>query len=257
MVMTSTDIQNQSFSIDRKGYDVDEVDVFLEQVAHELDEMNTQIAQLQSDLDNARFGGLDTSPSNNASADDLADKDARIAELEALIEEKKADDNAIAQALIIAQRSAEEIRAKAKDDAAQTKEEAEAEAQRILEEANGDKQKVLDDIDGLEEDREKVRTEYATMLKDFSTSVNKKLAQIGSTALGNHASARKAAESDSSALGQTPIKRDASAKPATYSTPQKTGSVVASPATPKPSKVEKDLSGFGDADSDLDIDEID
>ena len=37
MAITSAEIHNQSFSIDRKGYDVDEVDVFLEHVADEID----------------------------------------------------------------------------------------------------------------------------------------------------------------------------------------------------------------------------
>ena len=44
MAITSAEIHNQSFSIDRKGYDVDEVDVFLEHVADEIDGMNAQIA---------------------------------------------------------------------------------------------------------------------------------------------------------------------------------------------------------------------
>ena len=49
MAITSSDIQNQSFSIDRKGYDVDEVDVFLEHIASEIDEMNSTIAELEKD----------------------------------------------------------------------------------------------------------------------------------------------------------------------------------------------------------------
>lgn len=48
----------------------------------------------------------------------IAERDARIAELEKQLESKKADGNAIAQALIIAQRSADEILANAKADAA-------------------------------------------------------------------------------------------------------------------------------------------
>lgn len=48
MAITSAEIHNQSFSIDRKGYDVDEVDVFLEHVADEIDGMNAQIAQLEN-----------------------------------------------------------------------------------------------------------------------------------------------------------------------------------------------------------------
>ena len=53
MAITSAEIHNQSFSIDRKGYDVDEVDVFLEHVADEIDGMNAQIAQLENQLDDS------------------------------------------------------------------------------------------------------------------------------------------------------------------------------------------------------------
>lgn len=55
MAITSAEIHNQSFSIDRKGYDVDEVDVFLEHVADEIDGMNAQIAQLENQLDDRKF----------------------------------------------------------------------------------------------------------------------------------------------------------------------------------------------------------
>ena len=105
MAITSAEIHNQSFSIDRKGYDVDEVDVFLEHVADEIDGMNAQIAQLENQLDDRKFEGFDTPARVEAPVvvtDDaaLAEKDARIADLERQLEAKKADDNAIAQALI-------------------------------------------------------------------------------------------------------------------------------------------------------------
>jgi DivIVA domain-containing protein len=48
MAITAADIQNVSFSIDRKGYDVDEVDVFLERVADEIQAMTDQIAELKA-----------------------------------------------------------------------------------------------------------------------------------------------------------------------------------------------------------------
>ena len=47
MAITSSDIQNQSFKIERRGYDVDEVDVFLERVASEIDDLNDEIARLR------------------------------------------------------------------------------------------------------------------------------------------------------------------------------------------------------------------
>ena len=212
MAMTSADIQNQSFSIDRKGYDVDEVDVFLEHVANELDDMNAIIDQLQSELDDITFGGFDRPARNipSASNEELAEKDARIAELERQLEEKKADGNAIAQALIIAQRSGDEIIATANAEAAQTRADAEDEAQRILDKANNEKQKIMDAIKDLEEAQVPIRKETA-----------------------------------------------AATTAASYTTPSASTSSVVVPTTPKPSRVEKDLSGFGDADDGFEFEEID
>ena len=255
MAITSAEIHNQSFSIDRKGYDVDEVDVFLEHVADEIDKLN-----------DSRFDGFDTAAkpieeapapaaAPVATADDpeeLAAANARIAELEAQLEEKQADGNAIAQALIIAQRSADEILAKANNTAAETIQDAKEEAQRIIDRANNDKQDVIDAIRKLEDDREDAREEYQELLTDFINDASRKLAEIGGASQASVAPAHYADSADATAQVQTPI----SAEPVAYSTPQ-TGNVAVAAATPVPSPMEKDLSGFGDADDDFSFDELD
>lgn len=268
MAITSAEIHNQSFSVDRKGYDVDEVDVFLERVADEIDDMNAQIAQLESQVDDRRFDGFDTPARIESDEPDnatLAEKDERIAELERQLEAKKADDNAIAQALIIAQRSADEIITNANAQSAQTIREAEEEAQRILDKAEADKQKVLDAIKKLEDDREDSREEYQDLLTDFISDATRKLVEIGgsiptsSTGANASAHARIAEPVEPATTGrvtapaQAPINRDGMGA---FTAPAATGAVVA-PATPKPSAVEKDLSGFGDADDDFEFEEID
>ena len=258
MAITSAEIHNQSFSIDRKGYDVDEVDVFLEHVADEIDGMNAQIAQLENQLDDRKFEGFDTPARVEAPVvvtDDaaLAEKDARIADLERQLEAKKADDNAIAQALIIAQRSADEIIANAN---------AQDEGTRIVDKAEAERQKVLDAIKKLEDDREDVREDYRDLLTDFIGDATRKLAEIGGempASLPVSAHARTIDVVETTATGrvtapaQAPINRDGAGA---YSVPQATGAVVA-PATPTPSGVEKDLSGFGDADDAFEFEEID
>ncbi|MGN0302246.1 MAG: DivIVA domain-containing protein, partial [Anaerotardibacter sp.] len=50
MAITAEDIQNQTFSIDRRGYNVDEMDVFLERVAQEVDALNNEIASLRQQI---------------------------------------------------------------------------------------------------------------------------------------------------------------------------------------------------------------
>lgn len=268
MAITSAEIHNQSFSIDRKGYDVDEVDVFLEHVADEIDGMNAQIAQLENQLDDRKFEGFDTPARVEAPVvvtDDaaLAEKDARIADLERQLEAKKADDNAIAQALIIAQRSADEIIANANAQAAATIKDAEDEGTRIVDKAEAERQKVLDAIKKLEDDREDAREDYQELLTDFIADATRKLAEIGgeipTPSLPTSAHAR-VAETTVEATGrvmtspaQAPINVDGTAA---YAMPQ-TGAVSVAPATPTPSRVEKDLSGFGDADDAFEFEEID
>ncbi|MDR0515163.1 MAG: DivIVA domain-containing protein [Coriobacteriaceae bacterium] len=260
MAITSADIQNQSFSIDRKGYDVDEVDVFLERVANEVDELNAAIEQLEAELDGDKFAGLDTPVrERGGSSEDMRKKDALIADLQSELEEKKANDNAIAQALIIAQRSADELILNANSDADQIRQDAEDEAQRIIDKANAEKQRILEEIEKLEDDREDIRTEYQGILKDFISDATKKLTSIGGTsAVPASAHAKPAAKTVSK--NQVPIRATSGSAPAvapSYVAPQPGMGASIAPTTPKPSRVEKDLSGFGDAADGFDFVEID
>lgn len=307
MAITSAEIHNQSFSIDRKGYDVDEVDVFLEHVADEIDGLNQQIASLQSQIGEDTFAGFDRpatfddeafdEPEHVAEQDGqpagsidptilaekdaaIAERDARIAELEKQLESKKADGNAIAQALIIAQRSADEILANAKADAAATIKDAEDEADRILDKAENDRQKVIDAIHKLEDDREEAREDYRDLLNDFITDATRKLAEIGEKApkaagalasgqhgrYATHVDSEPVVKEAAATAPQAPLTVDGSdayddapaipaAVPAaavTAASPAVTGSVA-----PVASSVEKDFSGFGDAADDFEIDDLD
>lgn len=295
MAITSAEIHNQSFSIDRKGYDVDEVDVFLEHVADEIDGLNQQIASLQSQIGEDTFAGFDRpatfddeafdepEPEHAAEQDDqpadsidptilaekdaaIAERDARIAELEKQLESKKADGNAIAQALIIAQRSADDVISNAKAQAADTIQDAEDEAKRIVDKAEADRQKVLDAIKKLEDDREDAREEYRDLLTEFIDDASRRLNELGGSssytpATSNHARVFEApsayddeAPAPAATATQAPISIDGSAA---YSTPATPGSPVVAAATPTPSVVEKDLSGFGDVDDDFEFEEID
>ena len=111
MAITSSDIQNQSFKIERRGYDVDEVDVFLERVASEIDDLNDEIARLCVQVKEAASASRTEVISERpvAASDEeakpagidpalVAEKDAMIAELEAKLRDRKSDDTAIAQA---------------------------------------------------------------------------------------------------------------------------------------------------------------
>lgn len=268
MGIVSAEIHNQSFSIDRKGYDVDEVDVFLEHVANEIDVLNEIIMSLEGQqVDEDRFDGFDTvaTPVQEPVVDEeaLAEKDEIIADLERQLEAKKADDNAISQALIIAQRSADEVLSKAKAEAQETIREAEAEARRIVDKAEGDKQKVIDAIKKLEDDREDSREEYQELLTDFITDASRKLAEIGAPVSASaHARAKNSTAVVASGAvagagivsSQAPLNFDGAGA---YAMPQAANNVIVAAATPTPSAIDKDLSGFGDADDGFEFEELD
>ena len=265
MPLTSTQIHEQSFKVDRRGYSVEEVDIFLEHVATGVDELNAEISRLHQQIfllqeelaqrANTPASAPSSAPVSQAPAPSISDteKDARIADLERKLEERKMEDNAIAKALIVAQRSGDEVISKAKADADRILNDAEEEATRILDKANVEKQRIVETIDNLSNDREAVRGEYQDLLKGFISSASKKLAELGGD-LDSSRFAPSAEKIYDIASPQIP-KRDAALAVATYTTPNR-GNYVA-PAAPKPSRVEKDFSGFGDADDAFDVDDID
>ena len=260
MAITSTDIHNQSFSIDRKGYDVDEVDVFLEHIANEVDDLNAIIEQLENELESGELSSYEGSASRGAesSSEELGKKDEYIADLERQLEEKKANDYAIAQALIIAQRSSDEMLAIAQEDAARIRQEAEEEGQRIIDKAIREKQDIVKEIEKLDDDREDARNEYQAILKDFISDASKKLSDLSASIIPQSSSHAKNLKNERKATprSQTPIRPTANAV-ATYTTPQAASPSAVVPVTPKPTRVEKDLSGFGDAADSFEFGEID
>lgn len=258
MAITAQDIHNQSFAIGRKGYDIDEVDVFLEHVADEIDLLNDQIAQLQAELalaqeqtaeaevqamqamapaieDEAALDMADVDQAELVNA--IAEKDAVIQQLQAQLSDKQANDNAISQALIIAQRSADEIIVKANAQAAETMQDAREEADRIVGRANADKQGILDAIRKLEDDREDARVGYADLLRDFIDDASRKLSELGY---------------DDDIESIPGIGRDAGKLDIVYEEtvanymPAEAVQAVQQAEPPASGPVEKDLSGFGD-----------
>ena len=280
MAITAEDIHNVSFSIDRKGYDVDEVDVFLEHVADEIDIMNQRIDALVAELDSkeealakaqaqaqaqeqakAQQGKpeapaqADAAPSaapaaaNAADAAEVAALKQQVADLQAKLDEKAANDAAISQALIVAQRSADEILANARSESSNIIKDADEEADRIVSKAEADRQKIIDSIRTLEADRSDVRAEYRDMLANFMADAQKKLAEIDGDARRSNVTAQARAEANASAY-------DAAA-PAASQAASGVSAVKSAIAPSASGYIDKDFSGFGAADSDFAFDDID
>ena len=252
MALTAEDIQNVSFSIDRKGYDVDEVDVFLERVADEVDAMNRLINDLQAALEEARAAAPEVTEDAEepvvedaivAEGGEVADLEAKIAELEEKLAEKTANDNAISQALIVAQRSADEIVSNARAEASNIIKDADEEADRIVGKAESDRLKIAEAIRALENDRADVRAEYRDMLSNFMADAQRKLAEIDGDSRRAAVSAQARAEANAQYAGNQ-----------VASAPQHDFNFASSPATVSSGYVEKDLSGYGDVADDFAFD---
>ena len=295
MAITADEIRKYPLSIEKKGYHMEEVDQLLDRVAEEIDDLTATIADLRSQLENrpvvevpaaapaAAAPAVDESAhleqmanlraafeqqmnaERAAAANAAAQAAAKIADLEAAVADAKADGNAIAQALIIAQRSADEILSNANAQAVQIIDDAKEDASAILARAEEDKQAVEDEIDNLLNDREDARASYQDLLRNFITDATNKLAAIAEKD-GAHAkpavaaapAAAPAVVTDPSMTGRVATRaipaRQVSAE--TYVTPQ-TAAAIPVAATPTPSKVTKDLSGFGDADADFLFGDVD
>ena len=286
MAITAEDIRTASFattSAGAEGYDYDEVDVFLDHVADEVEIMNNQLAALQSQVQAgatavmpaAAEGGFDAAGQGAAApnADQAAriqQLEAQVAELTAQLGEKSANDSAISQALIVAQRSADEVVANARAEAASIVQEARDEADRIVNKAESDRQRVIEAIHTLESDRNDVRAEYREMLANFMADAQRKLADIDGDM--RQAAANAQVRNDANAVSYAPLETltasgahagmrnaqrpaaiPAGADPMVGGVPSET---VAAPMV-KPSAsgyIDKDFSGFGAADDDIDVD---
>lgn len=260
MALTAEDIQNVSFSIDRKGYDVDEVDVFLEHVADEVDAMNRLIVDLQDRLDEAQSNAALAQeavavevPEAQVAGDSseqsarVAELEAQVADLEAKLSEKTANDNAISQALIVAQRSADEVIANARTEASNIIKDADEEAGRIVGKAESDRLKIAEAIRTLEADRSDVRTEYRDMLSNFMADAQRKLAEIDGDSRRSAAASQARYDANASAYAS-----ELAPAPSSYSVP-----VPMQASTPAPRTsgyVEKDFSGYGDTADDFTFD---
>lgn len=254
MTITRADIDNVSFAISKKGYDVDEVDVFLEKVADEIDQMTNLISELREQLKNKPAEEVKTAPSHGSDSDEnyneiddaqakeiIAEKDSLIEQLQKDLDNKNADDSAISQALIVAQRSADDIIAKANTQADTTIHDARDEADRIISRAETEKDNIMAAIAKLEEEREECRNGYADVLRDFIEDANIKLNNLGF-------------DDDVEAIPYDDAK-PAAARPSTGQLSFGNSDPAKTTAAPVTSVVEKDMSGFGvlsDDEGDLD-----
>ncbi len=161
MAITPADIQAQTFSEAKRGYDPAEVDVFLEQLASEVDAMLSKIVDLKNRL--------------TATEHELADAQAQLAAQPAAApvvaaapqHDFSATERQISAALISAQQTADTIVADAQQNAQRICDEADAKARDVIRQALQEKQNELAEIDRLKASREEFKNEYLKLIQHF------------------------------------------------------------------------------------------
>ena len=178
MAITPQDIEQQTFSPSKHGYDTEQVDSFLETVSTEVDAMLQKIADLKSRL-NASEQELAATRAELAEASERANAaqaaaDKAAAQAPVVVAAPAADGSAvsaterqISQALIVAQQSADRVVAEARESAERIRNDADAKAREVIRQALAEKQNELDEIDRLKQSREDFRAQYKSLLQHF------------------------------------------------------------------------------------------
>ncbi len=160
MAITPADIQAQTFSEAKRGYDPAEVDVFLEKISSEVDAMLNKIVDLKNRL--------------TASEQQLAEAQAQLAQAQAVpapapapMPDYTASERQISAALIAAQQTSDAIVAEAQENAERIRNEADAKAREVIRQALAEKQSEIEEIDRLKASREDFKNEYLKLIQHF------------------------------------------------------------------------------------------
>ena len=188
MAITPADIEQQTFSPSKHGYDTEEVDAFLEQISSEVDAMLQKIADLKGRLNNteqqlAAANAQIASLEENAGATQLAAPAPVVAPAPAPAVDLSVSERQISQVLIVAQQSADKLVAEARDNAERIRNEADQKAREVIRQALAEKQNELDEIDRLKQSREDFRGEYKKLLQHFMDDAEAVMPAAGFVAL--------------------------------------------------------------------------
>ena len=166
MAITPADIQAQTFSEAKRGYDPAEVDVFLEQISSEVDAMLAKIVDLKGRLTSTEQQLADTQ-AQLQQAQAAAAQAVPAQPVQAPAPDFSAQERQISAALIAAQQTAEGIVNDANENAERIRNEADAKAREVIRQALAEKQAELEEIDRLKASREEFKAEYLKLIQHF------------------------------------------------------------------------------------------
>lgn len=176
MAITPADIDSVHFDDVKHGYDMQQVDDFLDQMSSEVDAMLQKIADLKGRLTASEQQAQAANEQIEQLQAQLADASAQashdVAPLmstssAASSSALEATEKQISQVLIVAQQSADKIVTDAKETADHIRDEADQKAREVIRQALAEKQNELDEIDRLKQSREEFCNEYKSLLQHF------------------------------------------------------------------------------------------
>ncbi len=167
-MITPQEIEQSAFSESKHGYNTEEVDQFLEQLAVEVDALLQKIADLKGRV-SASDQALEAARAQVAKLEgELSQSQQQVVPVSAAaVATSSATEQQISRALIVAQQSADRIVAEARENADKIRTEADQKAREVIRQALAEKQNELDEIDRLKASREEFRTEYKQLLQHF------------------------------------------------------------------------------------------
>ena len=205
MAITPADIEQQTFSPSKHGYDTEEVDAFLEQLSQEVDAMLQKIADLKGRLTSSEQQ-LTAAQAQIATLEEqrnAATVAAPVAPAPSPVDTITASERQISQVLIVAQQSADNLLAEARDSAEKIRNDADAKAREVIRQALAEKQNELDEIDRLKTSREEFRSEYKKLLQHFMDDAEAVFpAQVSFSSTPNGSAASRA---DAPIAAPTPV----------------------------------------------------
>ncbi len=170
MAITKQDIDNVSLNIVNEGYDPEEVDLLLERIATEVDSFNRALIEAAARIEAAE--------ARAQAAERQATQSAQMANSAQASGGSSASERQIAQALIAAQKSADDLRDAARVESEKAYRDAEKRARDIVRDALSEKQRIIDEVDRLRESTESFRSEYMSVLSRFTSDAQKVMPRL-------------------------------------------------------------------------------
>lgn len=160
MPITPNDIKQAAFSMAPQGYAAEEVDEFLDRLAHEVDHLMKRLVELKS-------AGVKAEGRAQALASENAALQRKVEGYEQSKVDGQLSETQLSEVFVIAKQTADHMISEAQTKADGIVAEAELRGREAMREAMEEHQRELDEIDRLQQSRAQFCSEYQSLLKRY------------------------------------------------------------------------------------------